>query len=307
MRRGRTSCSFTISPRSQPATRTRSSPASPARTGSSKRCAAPPPSSSRTLLLTSGVQGGVHDLAVASRLVLRDWSTGKFPRYTRPLGPAPLSTAVDSPAAFADVYAKNAEIIARLETRKEMRKTRGAVRMTPGEPERREVALDNLYFGPDDEGGSSDEAEDDEADDDEEVDELDDSGKEDGDDEDAVSEGESESGSEEDEEEDVEPVPAPGKRKRATAQQAPARPTKKVAFAAEPKGTKQARSAAGSKPTASRPKAKPSPEAKPATVHKKTPSVSAAIRKIANSSKKPKQASAASKDGEETYDFSKFF
>lgn len=216
-------------------------------------------------------------------------------------------------AEFAEVYAKNDEIVARLETRKEMRKTRGAVRMAPGEAERREVALDNSYFGPEDEEGSSDEEDGEDEGEDEEVDELDESGEEDDGEEDGVSE--DEDGDEDEEEEDGEPAPASGKRKRAAKpQKAAARPAKKVAFAAEPKGTKQARSAtgaAGSKLAASKakggqPKAKPTPEAKPAKTHKKTPSVSAAL-KIANSSKKGKQASSASKDGEETYDFSKFF
>lgn len=261
------------------------------------------------LSLTFGVQAGVLDLAVASRIVLRDWSTDKFPRYTRPLGPASISAAADSTAAFAEVSAKNDEIISRLETRKEMRKTRGAVRMTPGEVELREVALDNAYFGPDAKEEGSDEDEDDEMDGGEDVDELDDSDGED--EEGAVSEGESD---DEEEEEDAVPASAPGKRKRGAVQKAPARPTKKVAFAAEPKGTKQARSAAGaagsqvaaSKSKADQRKAKPTPEAKPAKVQKKAPSVSAAIKKIANS-KKAKQPSSVSKDGEETYDFSKFF
>ena len=260
-------------------------------------------------------QGGIPDLALASRLVLRDWSTGKFPRYTRPPTPAPTNSNGGADAELAKVYAKNDEVIARLETRTEMRKTRGAVRMAPGEAERREVALDSLYFGAEDEEGSDEEEEGDEGDD-EEVDELDESGEESGDEENGVSEGEDEDEDEDEDEEDGEPAPLPGKRKRAAQiQKIPSRPAKKVAFAPEPKGTKQARSAAGaasfkltaSKAKGGQQKAKPTPEVKPAKAHKKITSVSAAMKKTANSSKKGKQASSASRDGEETYDFSKFF
>ena len=261
-------------------------------------------------------QGGIPDLALASRLVLRDWSTGKFPRYTRPPTPAPTNSNGGADAELAKVYAKNDEVIARLETRKEMRKTRGAVRMAPGEAERREVALDNSYFGAEDEEGSGDEEEEGDEGDDEEVDELDESGEESGDEEDEVLEGEDDDEDEDEDEEDGEPAPLPGKRKRAAQiQKIPSRPAKKVAFAPEPKGTKQARSAAGaasfkltaSKAKGGQQKAKPTPEVKPAKAHKKITSVSAAMKKTANSSKKGKQASLASKDGEETYDFSKFF
>ena len=71
-----------------------------------------------------------------------------------------MSASTDADAA----HAKNDELLARLETRKEMRKTRGAVRMTPGEVERREVAFDNLYFGPDEEEESGDDDGDEEED-----------------------------------------------------------------------------------------------------------------------------------------------
>ncbi|KAH9938725.1 GNL3L/Grn1 putative GTPase-domain-containing protein [Fomitopsis serialis] len=243
-------------------------------------------------------KGGVLDLAVASRIVLRDWSTGKFPRYTRP--PSAPSTVPAQDGSFADVYAKNDEILSRLDTRKEMRKSRGTVRMSPGEVESREVALEIPYFGVDQDEDQ------DEDDDNDEVDELEESGEDVEDDEDE------ENASDEDADDEEEPAPAPGKRKRA-GQKSPPRAVKKVAFAAEPKGTKQARSAAGSKPsvaktkqdTRAQAKVKPAPKAKPVKTQK-TPSVAAAMKKIANSSKKAKQPS-ASKDGEETYDFSKFF
>ncbi|KAH9843741.1 uncharacterized protein C8Q71DRAFT_12337 [Rhodofomes roseus] len=256
-------------------------------------------------------KGGVLDLGVASRIVLRDWSTGKFPRYTRPsLASAPSAPSAPSPdSSFADVYAKNDEILSRLETRKEMRKSRGSVKMSPGEVESREVALGVPYFG------NEDEDEDDEGDDGE-VDQLDQSSEQEGDEDEEASD-EDEDDEEEEDEEDEEPAPAAGKRKRA-AQKSPSRPAKKVAFAAEPKGTKQARSAAGaagsklSAAQAKSPQAKPqakakvAPHAKPTKAPKKMPSIASAMKKIANP-KKATQPSSTTKDGEETYDFSKFF
>ncbi|KZT74532.1 hypothetical protein DAEQUDRAFT_197091 [Daedalea quercina L-15889] len=258
-------------------------------------------------------KGGTPDLAAASRIVLRDWSTGKFPRYTRPQSASPA--AVPS-SDFADICAKNDEILSRLQTRKEMRKSSGVVKMSAGEAESREVAFNVPYFG-----AEEDEDKDDGTD--EEVDELERSGDDVTGDED-----EDEDASEDDEEEnedkedgDEVPVPAAGKRKRA-AQKVPLRPAKKVAFAAEPRGTKQARSAAGAagsklsvtkakgrQDSGAQTKAKPTPQVKAAKVPKKTPSVASAMKKIANSSKKAKQPSSALKEGEETlqYDFSKFF
>ena len=110
-------------------------------------------------------------------------------------------------------------------------------------------------------------------------------------------------GEEEEEEEDVQPI---GKRKRTSQQSVFLRPTKKVAFAAEPKGTKQSRSTAGARGAlAARGKeAKIKPQSgKPpvkAKVTKATPA------KVANtvSSKTPVKTTS---NGEETYDFKKFF
>ncbi|KZT12640.1 uncharacterized protein LAESUDRAFT_766146 [Laetiporus sulphureus 93-53] len=260
-------------------------------------------------------KGSMLDLAGASRLILRDWSTGKFPRYT--MAPSPSPTSVEPPASLAD-------ILARLPTRKEMRKAGGIVKLKAGESESRRVVLDVSWIGSNDSGNGSgvDEDEGEEGDEplgedasidveEESGDEEEESGDEDDDDE------------EEDEsEEDEEARPAlKGKRKRAAAPVL-ARPAKKVAFAPEPKGTKQARSAAGGQSHAAarkarthtqaddipstKPKVKVSPTPKAALAAKasKKASNTPAVKKAANAASKK---TASTNDDEEAYDFKKFF
>ena len=125
-------------------------------------------------------------------------------------------------------------------------------------------------------------------------------------------EGDEEDEDEDDEDEDEDELAAPparSKRKRALAK-APTRPAKRVAFAAEPKDTKQARSAAGARSTFAAAKAQSKgadKAAKPAKKPAKAPGPPA--KKVANaaSSKKPKAAPAPAKDGEVAYDFKQFF
>ncbi|OCH95890.1 hypothetical protein OBBRIDRAFT_441971 [Obba rivulosa] len=260
-------------------------------------------------------KGGVLDLAGAARIVLRDWSTGKFPRYA-----VPSSTASSSPKdpSFAHVYAKDEQILSKLPTRKEMRKSKGVVKMKAGAFEVRRVVLDASWFGSDEETGNESDLEGE----DEEVDELEDEDLADLDDDGDVHEdGESIEEDEEDEledtgdeEEEEEEVPPPsGKRKRGTKVAPPSRPAKKVAFAAEPKGTKQARAAAGAKgvlKAASKAKKHDKPVVTATSVPPKKElkgkkPVVKKPTKVANISKK--SAVSQAQDGEEAYDFKKFF
>ncbi|PCH41575.1 hypothetical protein WOLCODRAFT_119235 [Wolfiporia cocos MD-104 SS10] len=266
-------------------------------------------------------KGGVLDLASTARHILRDWGTGKLSRYTMPPFPNPTAIATTTPAP-AGAYAKDEEILARLPTRREMRRGKGAVRLRPGEVENRRVVLEIAYAGGDgsesdveDEGEENGELEEDE---DEEM--LDEEDKESGEENEAM-----DVDKEDEEEEKEEPVILSGKRKRAaTNASAPqARPAKKVAFAPLQKESKQTRSAAGAR-AARKPdlksKAKiaakgdalskkastmkPSEAAKKPAL-KKSP-VSAPGKKVANSSSK-KPISSKGNDGEEAYDFKKFF
>ncbi|OBZ71764.1 Guanine nucleotide-binding protein-like NSN1 [Grifola frondosa] len=255
-------------------------------------------------------KGGALDLAGASRIVLRDWSTGKFARYTVPSSPA--STPSRNPA-LADVYAKDEEVLSKLSTRKELRKSSGLVKLRAGVVDTRKINLDASWFAEEDESDEDAEGAHSEADDasvdlekesaDEDIDEDEDE-DEDNDEED-----------EEDEEEEVPSLPT-GKRKRGDAKAPPARPAKKVAFAPEPKGTKQARSAAGARGSqiaaqkaktklSALPSEKPSAKSQKKPVFKKAP-IPPATKRAANSSSK-KSAASQSKDGELAYDFKQFF
>lgn len=177
-------------------------------------------------------KGGVIDHASAARVVLRDWITGKIARYT---SPPPSSSAS---ASATDDHAKDQDVLEKLKTRKEMRTSLGLVKMAPGTLEDRMPVLEESWIGESEsdeeqeEGGGVVDGEEDEPDED-------------------ASEGE---GEDEDEDEDVSddeevspdevPSPAPGKRKRtANVSTKKTPPSKKVAFAALPKESKQSRSA----------------------------------------------------------------
>ncbi|KAI0352721.1 P-loop containing nucleoside triphosphate hydrolase protein [Trametes cingulata] len=261
---------------------------------------------------------GEPDLAGAARLVLRDWSSGKLARYTLPpSSPSQTDSAPAAPSdtALSEIYSKDQTILSRLSTRKELRKAGGLVKLRPGAIEERKTTLDTSYFvSSDDEGVEGDE---------EDGSALDDSDDVDLDEDESVDSYASEEDEDEDEDEDDEmdedeapPSPPNGKRKRGpTKAAAPSRPAKKVAFAADPKGTKQARSAAGAKGSALKAAAKsaadkPAKKALKASALKKAAAAKPPpAKKIANSSTGSKKASAASaaKDGEVAYDFKQFF
>ncbi|KAG1753201.1 P-loop containing nucleoside triphosphate hydrolase protein, partial [Suillus lakei] len=161
---------------------------------------------------------GVLDHAGAARIVLRDWSIGKFARYTMPPGSSTTSSSSTN----------NEGILTMLKSRKELRKAEDVklVRLQPGKAEEREVLLDDVWGV--DEEISEDEGNDEDAGDEEA------SGDEDGDeDEDEDDQGsDSESGEEEvvdDDEEEVPELLPPPKRKRT------------VSFAVVPAGGKRQR------------------------------------------------------------------
>ncbi|KZP15119.1 hypothetical protein FIBSPDRAFT_1048353 [Athelia psychrophila] len=232
-------------------------------------------------------KAGVLDLAGAARNVLRDWSVGRFPRFT----PAPTAPT----SAEQDV--RDEAVLAQLKARKEMRKEGGLVKFVASPVESRRANVEGEWPGLKEEENSEDENEEGGSEEEEDV-EMDDAEAED---------------SDEEEEEDVdepmeepveEPVPiVSGKQKRAGKKLAPTRPAKKVAFAADPKESKQARSAAGAAGKKAVPPAKT--PAKAAAPPAKTPAAPTATAKPANvpSGKK----TTATRGGEEAYDFGKFF
>ncbi|KAG1780443.1 P-loop containing nucleoside triphosphate hydrolase protein [Suillus placidus] len=152
---------------------------------------------------------GVLDHAGAARIVLRDWSIEKFGRYTMPPGSSTTSSSTN-----------NEGILAMLKSRKELRKAEDVklVRLQPGEAEKREVLLDDVWVV--DEEVGEDEVDDEDAGDEEA------SGDEDGDEDEADQGSDSEGG---EEEEEVPELLPPPKRKRT------------VSFAVVPAGGKRQR------------------------------------------------------------------
>jgi nuclear GTP-binding protein len=232
------------------------------------------------------LQGGTLDLAGAARIVLRDWSIGKIPRFT----PAPATPeATQATPSLAELYGKDEEVLSKLKTRKDMRRSTGLVKLIAGHVESRQADAEAGWAGVERDGDGRFGEEQEETDD--------------GDDEQAGS-------AEEDEdvdfdepdvdesEEDDEPAPAPaGKRKRPEKSTGPpTHPNKKVSFAPDPKESKRAR-AAGSVKKVTSPALKP----RPVSSKLKTSAANIKVSKVSQKSSSPR------KGGEEAYDFRKFF
>lgn len=227
--------------------------------------------------------------------MLRDWSTGKFPRYTVPPAGASPPVATSDDVTFAAAYVKDEGILASLQMRKDLRKGAGVVRLLPGEVETRNVVLDAPWIrvhgeplgNDDDDGaevGEEEEAEEDLREEGEEAEEPED-------------EEDLQENSDEDEDEEEAPAPVPaGKRKRQE-KLARERPSKKVAFARTTSSSKAVRSA---KSTEAPPKSAMKTISKPSLKAKlpiaKKPRAAASTKKAG-----------PGKDGEELYDFTKFF
>jgi nuclear GTP-binding protein len=176
-------------------------------------------------------------VTAAARLVLRDWSTGKLPRYALP-PKADVHSALDipAPANATDIYGNDENVLAQIPSRAERRRATGVVRMAAAARETRRVDLAAPWTGVNadadgDEPMDVDPQNSAEADEDavgeEGQDDEDEDDPEDQDDEDQ------EDGSEEGDEADEAVVlaPASGKRKRSvTLAVAPS--AKKVVFAA---------------------------------------------------------------------------
>jgi nuclear GTP-binding protein len=232
----------------------------------------------------------VLDLAGAARIVLRDWSVGKFPRFT-PAPTIPEAFGLTQPTgSLAKLYIEDQKNIATLETRKEMRKRTGLVKLVAGHTDTRKVDVEARWVGAEYDGDDQS-GEEVDKDENEEQAESDEDGN-------AMMDDLEDLGHDEAEEDD-EPQPAPtGKRKRPNTFTAPsALPNKKVAFAPDPKGSKRARAAGSTK------KAAPaSLNSKPVSSKLKTSKLTIVSRKIVS-----QKSTSSSKGGNEAYDFGKFF
>ncbi|KDQ65029.1 hypothetical protein JAAARDRAFT_167869 [Jaapia argillacea MUCL 33604] len=190
---------------------------------------------------------GILDIQGAARIVLRDWSTGKLPRYSVPPPLAPgSSVAVDD--ILRDVYAREDQILSQFKTRKEMRTERGLVKLTAGSVEMREVVLDAPWVG-----GQNDESDEDDEESENEMDvgaDGEDLVEDDEEDEDEMEleldglggDGDDDGSDQSEDSEDEAPVLTKRKRKLSSKPSAKTLPQpKKVAFAALPKESKQSR------------------------------------------------------------------
>ncbi|KAF7331730.1 hypothetical protein MKEN_00052800 [Mycena kentingensis (nom. inval.)] len=227
---------------------------------------------------------GLLDLTGAARIVLRDWSTGKLPWYTIPA--AEMAPGTLSPA--------DEVTLGTLQTRKELRKVRGLIKLKIGVVETRKALVEESWV-PEIASESSDEEEEDEEGASEDGDE--DGDEEEDDDDEEVEEMEADPS--EDDEEATPPPILSGKQKRKRAAEKAA-PRKKVSFGPEPKSSKQARSAAG----AAAGKKQPSSQKAPSKMKAAAPP-----KKVANAPVKTKASQKAAEgagDGQ-AYNFGQFF
>ena len=97
-------------------------------------------------------------MAAAARIVLRDWSIGKFDRYTTPPTPV-IKTATAPPESsitaklgdpcdnLTQFYANDEAILSTIKTRKEKRKQGGIVKFAYGSIDPRKVAVEEPWNG----------------------------------------------------------------------------------------------------------------------------------------------------------------
>lgn len=169
-----------------------------------------------------------------------------------------------------------------------MRRSTGLIKLVAGHIESRKADVETGWVGSDDHGDDTDEEQP------EDTSDGDERAGSDGD----VAIDDSEELDDDESEEDDEPAPAPtGKRKRLDKPTgSPARPNKKVSFAAGPKESKRARAAGSTK--------------KPISTASKPRPMSSRLKtsRAANvNASKTSQKTTSSKGGEEAYDFGKFF
>ena len=202
-------------------------------------------------------------MTAAARIVLRDWSIGKFDRYTTP-PTAPIINTVTAQSEssvtanlanpsdnIAQLYVNDETILSTIRTRKERRKQGGLVKFTHGSIDSRKVAVDEPWNGleqsddeesdddgneigdqVDVEGMEVDDEDEDEEDDEEEEEEKGDEKASDAETEDSH-EGEED---DEDTDQEIEP-PHPShkqKRKRGPERSMPLPPAKRVSFGIMP-------------------------------------------------------------------------
>lgn len=102
-------------------------------------------------------KGGNPDLAGAARIVLRDWSTGKLPRYAVPPPTQQDASTVDGDPGLDAIYANDAVLLERLVPRKELRRSHDIIRLSSGHIDERLLSFDAPWFGSATESDTEDE------------------------------------------------------------------------------------------------------------------------------------------------------
>ncbi|KAH0587093.1 hypothetical protein H2248_005911 [Termitomyces sp. 'cryptogamus'] len=239
---------------------------------------------------------GQLDIIGASRILLRDWSTGKFARYSTP-PTTTISTTCYSKTqdtVFEKLYGSDSTILETVISRKQLRKSVGLVKISSGEVDSRKVVLRDSWLEESDSEG------DDEEDNDAGFDGDDDSSQEEadqnGDDGDGSNNG--------DDHEAALPLPKKQKRKQ-TDELLVAPPSKKVAFAPDFKVAKQIRKSASIRGKIS--DRTPTESVSKATI--KPANAKLRIQhKVVNVGAKSKATKKGADNGDdEAYDFGKFF
>jgi nuclear GTP-binding protein len=102
-------------------------------------------------------QGGNPDLTAAARIVLRDWSTGKLSRYAVPPARSSLGTTTNVVSPMPTmIYAGDAALLERLTPRKELRRTGNLVRLSSEWIDDRALVLETPWINADASEGESD-------------------------------------------------------------------------------------------------------------------------------------------------------
>ncbi|KAJ4472081.1 GTP-binding protein [Lentinula aciculospora] len=239
---------------------------------------------------------GVLYLTGASKIVLRDWCTGRIHWYSTPSPDLAAGTS-STDTWLKDLYAKADQVLISLQSRKAMRRAGGLVRISPGQVESREVMSEALYA----ESEASTDGDDDVEMNVDEASFLED--EEESEKEEEEEDADTDTEEEEDElEDEVQEVPPPTfrsqKRKRVDLISAP--PNKKVSFIQGLKTKATVISATSSLIS------KPSASVVPPT--KKT--LRSSLKKtkpVANAPSSKTRSIASEKKDEESYDFGKYF
>lgn len=98
----------------------------------------------------------------AASLLLRDWASGKLPRFCN-LPSEPVEATAKDTQEYAEIYKEDTEILANILSRKEFMKTTGALRLRTADVDQRVPIMEDWDYEEEESGDEDDEDEDDDA------------------------------------------------------------------------------------------------------------------------------------------------